>query len=239
MKKGLAIQQLINESNLAISEICDLLNVSRFIVHKWRSGDSNPRRENLNKLARLNNVSLLWLNNTEVLLDDIDNRSKPVENESNNHSLNQQIIQNQLDLIEILKKDNNSLKTNLKKFQLTKSIINNHDFSLSRAIDTEKIIKISIPQNGLLGYSKNEFIRLIEQWPSTPIFDIKVSKKMHKDEKNRVNLAKNLGISHFDISDHILYKCNNGNKIWGYFIKYYDFELNTMTKYIKFLDNIN
>ena len=62
---------------------------------------------------------------------------------------------------------------------------------------------------------------------------------MHKDEKNRVNLAKNLGISHFDISDHILYKCKNGNKIWGYFIKYYDFELNTMTKYIKFLDNIN
>tara|TARA_Y100000031_G_scaffold126055_1_gene142870 strand:- start:365 stop:1081 length:717 start_codon:yes stop_codon:yes gene_type:complete len=238
MKKAKAVQKLINDSDLAIGEICTELDVSRFIVHKWRSGKSNPRRENLNKLARLNNVSLLWLNNTEVLLDGIDNRSKPVENESNNHSLNQ-IIQNQLDLIEILKKDNNSLKTNLKKFQLTKSIINNHDFSLSRAIDTEKIIKISIPQNGLLGYSKNEFIRLIEQWPLTPILDNKVSKKMQKDEKNRVDLAKNLGISHFDISDHILYKCNNGNKIWGYCIKYYDIELNTMTKYIKFLDNIN
>ena len=239
MKKSEAIQKLINESDLAIGEICDELKVSRFIVHKWRSGESNPRRENLNKLARLNNVSLFWLNNKEVLFEDgIDDRSQPVENESNNYSLNQ-IIQNQLDLIEILKKDNNSLKINLKKFELTKSIINNHDFSLSRAIDTEKIIKISIPQNGLLGYSKNEFIRLIEQWPSTPIFDKKVSIKMHKDEKNRVDLAKNLGISHFDISDHILYNCKNKSKTWGYYIKYYDIKLNTSQTYIKFLEEIN
>ena len=69
MKKGLAIQQLINESNLAISEICDLLNVSRFIVHKWRSGDSNPRRENLNKLAEINKVKLKWAGNNDVLIE--------------------------------------------------------------------------------------------------------------------------------------------------------------------------
>ena len=60
MKKAKAVQKLINDSDLAIGEICTELDVSRFIVHKWRSGKSNPRRENLNKLARMNQINLKW-----------------------------------------------------------------------------------------------------------------------------------------------------------------------------------
>ena len=240
MKKSEAIQKLINESDLAIGEICAELKVSRFIVHKWRSGESNPRRENLNKLARLNNMNLVWLNNKEVLLDkdNIDGEFKSEQDENDNNRINQ-IIQNQLDLIEILKTDNQSLKANFKKFQLSKSIINNHDFSISRTIDTEEFIDIRISLNSLLGYSNNEFIKLIKKWPSSPLFDIKTVKQMQKDEKMRVDLAKNLGISHFDISDHILYNCKNKSKTWGYYIKYYDIKLNTSQTYIKFLEEIN
>ena len=68
MEKNLAMQYLINHSELRISEICEKLNVSRFIVHKWLSGKSNPRRENLNKLARITNVDLIWENKNQVLL---------------------------------------------------------------------------------------------------------------------------------------------------------------------------
>ena len=117
MKKGLAIQQLINESNLAISEICDLLNVSRFIVHKWRSGNSNPRRENLNKLAEINKVKLKWAGNNDVLIEPIGiNNDKHL----NTELPLEDIISNQLELIDILKKENSGLKNNINKFRLSK-----------------------------------------------------------------------------------------------------------------------
>ena len=157
MKKGLAIQQLINESNLAISEICDLLNVSRFIVHKWRSGNSNPRRENLNKLAKINKVKLKWAGNNDVLIEPIDiyndkhlNTELPLEN----------IISNQLELIDILKKENSGLKNNINKFRLSKKIINDHDYSFERRIDTGEIVKINLPADGLFPLVDTAILRL-------------------------------------------------------------------------------
>ena len=167
MKKGLAIQQLINESNLAISEICDLLNVSRFIVHKWRSGDSNPRRENLNKLAEINKVKLKWAGNNDVLIEPL--------NAVNDKQIRaglplEDIISNQLELIDILKKENSGLKNNINKFRLSKKIINDHDYSFERRIDSGEIVKIDLPADGLLGYSKEEFVKLSKLWPDSPLF---------------------------------------------------------------------
>jgi len=238
MRKAEAVQKLINESHLAIGEICSELEVSRFIVHKWRSGESNPRRENLNKLAKTNNVNLEWLSNDDVLF----------ENSSPKHDLDKKeedvirldkIIQNQLDLIEIIRNDNLKLKRNIKTFQISKQIINNHNYSIVRKIDDNSIVKINVPAKGLLGYTKEEFIELSKQWPISSLFDKKVSVSMKKEEQNRVNIAKGLGIEHFDISNHILFNCKDSNKKWGYFMKNYDFILNRIQIYVKFLDNIN
>ena len=236
MKKGLAIQQLINESNLAISEICDLLNVSRFIVHKWRSGNSNPRRENLNKLAEINKVKLKWTGNDDVLIEPLGtdndipmNTGLPLEN----------IISNQLELIDILKKENSGLKKNLNKFRLSKKIINDHDYSFERRIDTGEIVKINLPVDGLLGYSKEEFVKLSKLWPDSSLFSKKDQQYLSEFEKVRFDLAGTLNIAHFDISDHILYKMKNKGNRWGYFIKYYDLEMNSINTYVKFLDFVS
>ena len=240
MKKAEAIQKLINDSHLAIGEICLKLNVSRFIVHKWRSGISNPRRENLNKLAKMNNINLKWLSNNEVIFENNilpSNLDKKIVH--NRDSRLDKIISNQLEFIDVLKNVNIDLKNNLKKFQLSKKIINDHDYSIIREIDTEKIINIKVPGKGLLGYTKQEFIELSKQWPVTPLFDSKVSIAMKKDEQKRVEIAKNLGIEHFDISNHILYNNKNNDKTWGYFVKDYDFKLNTIQIYVKFLDVVN
>tara|TARA_Y100000588_G_scaffold45606_1_gene43152 strand:+ start:85 stop:795 length:711 start_codon:yes stop_codon:yes gene_type:complete len=236
MKKGLAIQQLINESNLAISEICDLLNVSRFIVHKWRSGDSNPRRENLNKLAEINKVKLKWAGNNDVLIEPL--------NAVNDKQISaglplEDIISNQLELIDILKKENSGLKNNINKFRLSKKIINDHDYSFERRIDSGEIVKIDLPAGGLLGYSKEEFVKLTNQWPDSPLFSKKDQKYLSEFEKVRFDLAETLNIAHFDISDHILYRMKDKGNKWGYFIKYYDLEMNSINTYVKFLDFVN
>jgi|TARA_B100000959_G_C14729301_1_gene520257 hypothetical protein len=239
MKKAEAVQKLINESHLAIGEICSELEVSRFIVHKWRSGESNPRRENLNKLAKMNNVNLKWLSNHEVIFENIPLTHNSEAKRLDNDFQLDKIIHNQLDLIDILKNDNSKLKNNLKKFQLSKQIFNNHDYSITRDIDDQKIINIKVPSKGLLGYTKKEFIKLSKMWPISPLFDPKVSIPMKEEEKKRVNTAKDLGIEHFDISNHILYNGKKADKTWGYFIKYYDFKLNIIQVYVKFLDAIN
>jgi len=236
MKKGLAIQQLINESNLAISEICDLLNVSRFIVHKWRSGDSNPRRENLNKLAEINKVKLKWAGNNDVLIEPL--------NAVNDKQISaglplEDIISNQLELIDILKKENSGLKNNINKFRLSKKIINEHDYSFERRIDSGEIVKIDLPADGLLGYSKEEFVKLSKLWPDSPLFSKNDQKYLSEFEKVRFELAETLNIAHFDISDHILYRMKDKGNKWGYFIKYYDLEMNLINTYVKFLDFVN
>ena len=236
MKKGLAIQQLINESNLAISEICDLLNVSRFIVHKWRSGDANPRRENLNKLAEINKVKLKWAGNNDVLIEPL--------NAVNDKQISaglplEDIISNQLELIDILKKENSGLKNNINKFRLSKKIINDHDYSFERRIDSGEIVKIDLPADGLLGYSKEEFVKLSKLWPDSPLFSKNDQKYLSEFEKVRFELAETLNIAHFDISDHILYRMKDKGNKWGYFIKYYDLEMNLINTYVKFLDFVN
>ena len=236
MKKGLAIQQLINESNLAISEICDLLNVSRFIVHKWRSGDSNTRRENLNKLAEINKVKLKWAGNNDVLIEPL--------NAVNDKQISaglplEDIISNQLELIDILKKENSGLKNNINKFRLSKKIINDHDYSFERRIDSGEIVKIDLPADGLLGYSKEEFVKLSKLWPDSPLFSKNDQKYLSEFEKVRFELAETLNIAHFDISDHILYRMKDKGNKWGYFIKYYDLEMNLINTYVKFLDFVN
>ena len=98
MEKNLAMQYLINHSELRISEICEKLNVSRFIVHKWLSGKSNPRRENLNKLARITNVDLIWENKNQVSFS---SKLKKDEKDSNydNKKIINDIISNQSELI--------------------------------------------------------------------------------------------------------------------------------------------
>ena len=238
MKKQLAMQQLINESNLAISEICEMLNVSRFIVHKWRSGDSNPRRENLNKLAQINNVKLIWKNNDNVSIEQVNQVNYKEEHAKESLPLDL-IINNQVDLIDILKKENSKLKNNINKFRRSKKITTEFDYSIVRTIHPEEIVKINVPDQGLLGYTQKEFIKLSKLWPSSPLYSRKDQESLKKFEKVRIDLAETLGISHFDISDHILYKMKDRNKKWGYFTKYYDIEMNSINVYVKFLDFAN
>ena len=240
MKKSVAMQRLINDSSLNVGEICSELNVSRFIVHKWRSGESNPRRENLNKLAKINNVSIHWLSNDNVEINSINLKNIPITtNTIKEDSRLGLIIDYQLDLIDILKKDNVTLKQNLLKFQLSKSIVSNHDYSVTRTLDTKKMINIKIPKGGLLGYSKQEFKDLASKFSESTLWSKKFVNKMEDLEVARVKLAKELQIDHFDISDHIVYNCKDGSRRWAYYNKYYSMKLNSINIYVKFLNITN
>ena len=58
MKKNDMMRKLIISSPMSVSELAASLGVSRFIIHKWKSGESNPRKENVNALANLNSIPI-------------------------------------------------------------------------------------------------------------------------------------------------------------------------------------
>ena len=116
MTKAEAVQLLLNESSYSIEEISSKLEVSRFIIHRWKTGLSNPRKNNLNKVASLNGFKLEWINDNEVQIvkDHIFNESGIITD----NSRYEKIIDNQTELINRLKEENNSLNKNVNKFLL-------------------------------------------------------------------------------------------------------------------------
>ena len=235
MTKAEAIQLLLNESSYSIEEISSKLEVSRFIIHRWKTGLSNPRKNNLNKVASLNGFKLEWFNDNEVEIvkDHIFNESGILTD----NSRYEKIIDNQTELINRLKEENDSLNNNVNKFRRSKMILNDHDYSVKCSIQPLEVLEVfDVPADGLLGYTKRNFIKNTFNWLETSMFPPKSGEKMKTELKTRVALAKELGLAHFDISLNVQYISNDGQSIWAYYVSYYNMEKNLVEMYIKFLD---
>ena len=236
MTKAKAVQLLLNESNFSIEEIAGKLEVSRFIIHRWKTGMSNPRKNNLNKVASLNGFKLDWIHNDEVrivknnILSDSDGLvTKNVRYEK--------IIDNQTELINFLKKENHSLNENVNKFRRSKRILTDHDYTAKLIIDPIEVLEvIGVPEEGLLGYSKVEFIKNAFDWINTDMFPPKTMEILSTELKKRVALAKELGLEHFDISMNVQFISKEDQPVWAYYVSYYNLEDNILDLYIKFLD---
>ena len=235
MTKAEAIQLLLNESNYSIEEISSKLEVSRFIIHRWKTGLSNPRKNNLNKVASLNGFKLEWINDNEVRIvkDHIFYDSSLLTD----NSRYEKIIDNQTELINRLKEENDSLNNNVNKFRRSKMILNDHDYSVKCSIQPLEVLEVfGVPADGLLGYTKRNFIKNTFNWLETSMFPPKSGEKMKTELQTRVALAKELGLAHFDISLNVQYISNDGQSIWAYYVSYYNMDKNLVEMYIKFLD---
>ena len=236
MTKAEAIQILLNESNFSIEEIAVKLDVSRFIIHRWKTGMSNPRKNNLNKVARLNGFELQWMNDNEVEILD-----QNISNDSNvlllNNNRYEQIIDNQTELINRLKYENELLNENVKKFRRSKKILNDHDYTAKLSIEPIEVLEVDgVPESGLLGYTKSEFITNAFDFVNTNMFPPKYMERVSVEFKERVDLAKELGLDNFDISLNVQFISKDGQSIWAYYVSFYNLKDNIVELYIKFLD---
>jgi len=237
MTKAKAVQLLLNESNFSIEEIAGKLEISRFIIHRWKTGISNPRKNNLNKVAGLNGFRLEWINENEVQLvkNKILNESEALIAENSRY---EKIIDNQSELINHLKKENDSLNQNINKFRRSKKILNDHDYSVKCSIQPLEVLEVfGVPENGLIGYTKRDFINNTFNWMETSMFPPQSSENVNKELKTRVSLANELGLAHFDISLNIQFISNDGQSIWAYYVSYYNMDKNLVEMFIKFLDD--
>ena len=148
------------------------------------------------------------------------------------------LIDHQSDLIEKLREENENLIFSRDSYY--KNVVDNNDYYILLDIDPVKIKNVfNVHENGYLGYSKKEFINNVYEFESDVMFPQKDIKLILEEHYKRLAIADSLDIEHFDISDHILYKMKNKGNRWGYFIKYYDLEMNSINTYVKFLDFVS
>ena len=69
------------------------------------------------------------------------------------------VLDNQNDLINKLKEENKKLLLNRQRFEESNKILWDNDYSVVCSIDPLVVIEVeNVPPNGLLGYSKRQFI---------------------------------------------------------------------------------
>jgi len=237
MKKNDMMRKLIISSPMSVSELAASLGVSRFIIHKWKSGESNPRKENVNALANLNSIPIRWMSDTEV--EYVVKRNNHESDFELSKSTYNDIIDNQTDLINRLKNDIIRLQNNSQKFRQSRKIVNNHDYSIKCSIKPFKIIEVSsVPEDGLLGYSKNEFISNVKSFLQNPMIDKNFRQSMVDDIIERCNHAVELQLEHFDLTDYleVIHK-NKKHKSWVCYVGFYDLTLNESIYYARILDS--
>ena len=116
-------------------------------------------------------------------------------------------------------------------------ILNDHDYSVKCSIQPLEVLEVfDVPADGLLGYTKRNFVKNTFNWLETSMFPPKSGEKMKTELKTRVALAKELGLANFDISLNVQYISNDGQSIWAYYVSYYNMKENLVEMYIKFLD---
>ena len=129
------------------------------------------------------------------------------------------------------------LNENVKKFRRSKRILNDHDYTARLTIEPLDLIEvIGVPKDGLLGYTKVEFIKNAFNWLNTEMFPPKTMAILSDEFKKRVGLAKELGLENFDISMNVQFISKDGQSVWAYYVSYYNLADNIVELYIKFLD---
>ena len=150
------------------------------------------------------------------------------------------VIDNQADLIEKLKEENVLLRTNSKKFRESHRILKEHDYYVICSIDPLKVLSVkNVPSDGLLGYSKNEFVKNSFNWDDTKMFRKRDVKKIDEEHQERISYALDLGLEHFDIRLNIPFICKDNTYSWAYYVSFYDMMTNKVKMYVRFLPPIN
>ena len=138
----------------------------------------------------------------------------------------------------LLKYENQLLNENVKKFRRSKRILSDHDYTAKLSIEPIEVLEVDgVPESGLLGYTKSEFIANAFDFVNTNMFPPKYMERVSIEFKERVELAKELGLENFDISLNVQFISKDGQSIWAYYVSYYNLKNNVVELYIKFLDD--
>ena len=150
------------------------------------------------------------------------------------------VIDNQAELIKKLKEENVLLRTNSRKFKESHRILKEHDYYVICSIDPLKVLSVkNVPSDGLLGYTKNEFVNNSFNWTDAKMFRKRDVKKIDVEHQERISYALDLGLEHFDIRLNIPFICKDKTYSWAYYVSFYDMMINEVKMYVRFLPPIN
>lgn len=150
------------------------------------------------------------------------------------------VLDNQNDLINKLKEENKKLLLNRQRFEESNKILWDNDYSVVCSIDPLVVIEVeNVPPNGLLGYSKRQFINNTFNWTKGGMFKFDEIKRIDTEHRKRSDLAMNLGLNHFDIRLTVKFIQKNHSYILGHYVSFYDMIKNEVKMYVKFLPPVD
>ena len=107
MNRNELINYIILNSKISLEDIAQNIGVNRSNIYLWRTNKTKPKIEYVNKMANLAGITLKWINQNEIIIDNIDSDNVEMKNDSSKEkiiSLQDETIKLQKEKISVLEK---------------------------------------------------------------------------------------------------------------------------------------
>ena len=107
MTRNELINYIILNSKISLEDIAQKVGVNRSNIYLWRANKTTPKIEYVNKMANLAGITLKWINQNDIIIDNTDSNYTKMENDSSKDkiiSLQDETIKLQKEKIKALKK---------------------------------------------------------------------------------------------------------------------------------------
>ena len=82
MNRNELINYIILNSKISLEDIAQNIGVNRSNIYLWRTNKTTPKIEYVNKMANLAGITLKWINQDEIIIDNIDSDNVEMKNDS-------------------------------------------------------------------------------------------------------------------------------------------------------------
>ena len=219
MNRNELINYIILNSKISLEDIAQNIGVNRSNIYLWRTNKTTPKIEYVNKMANLAGITLKWINQDEIIIDNADSNYTEMKNDSSKDkiiSLQDTTIKLQKEKIEALEKQLNgksSFKNPAYHFEIRGKY--------SQKTDTWYDAKIS-GDISMLGFSKDEINDILKMENNNPEGWIN---RYHPDSYERLHDInwQNTKSDYQHISwKHMMWKNKNGQYLCFNIEMHYD-----------------
>ena len=115
MNRNELINYIILNSKISLEDIAQIIGVNRSNIYLWRTNKTTPKIEYVNKMANLAGITLKWINQNEIIIENTDSDYTEMKNDNSKDkiiSLQDETIKLQKEKIEELERKLNSKSSN-------------------------------------------------------------------------------------------------------------------------------
>lgn len=234
MNRNELINYIILNSKISLEDIAQNIGVNRSNIYLWRTNKTKPKIEYVNKMANLAGITLKWINQNEIIIDNIDSDNVEMKNDSSKEkiiSLQDETIKLQKEKISVLEKRLSNREATPSNFEM--ELDYHFEMNVKYEINWVKLsVDICFTKSstnfdiieGQLRYKKDELEKEIFAFGETysfkkhPIQNIRSKAEQSKMLKKSVSMLKSIKqmndeIKNWTINFPVIYRSKDGKDV--------------------------